>query len=196
MYILCVYICLTLYFQFQTVNLTLGTLKWKRMFGSNERNVCRICGNNMQLVLLHCQIYAKYMETGKQSKKGYCISTVIATNCTSSYKSYRMYRIHSLRWQWLIILRLYLYLLALGFGTLTYLAFQNHHVNHVDMDASLQCHSKLWCIKTIPYYFFLFCFAFMVCKQVYFVLKVEQTPVLVRKKYQQQKHRKQTKTKG
>ena len=122
MYIL--YICLTLYFQFQTVNLTTSTLKWKHMFGSNERNICSICGNNMQLVLLHCQINAKYMETGKQSKKkGYCISTVIATDCTSSYKSYRMYHLHSLRWQWLIILRLYSYLLALEFGTLTYLAF-------------------------------------------------------------------------
>lgn len=39
------------------------------MFGSNEINLCSICGNNMQLVLLHCQINAKYMETGKQSEK-------------------------------------------------------------------------------------------------------------------------------
>lgn len=114
-------ICLTLYFQFQTINLTTSTLKWKRMFGSNEINACSICGNNMQLVLLHCQINAKYTETLKQHKRQF--STVIATDCTSSYKSYRMYNLHSLRGQWLIILRLYSCLLALEFGPLTYLAF-------------------------------------------------------------------------
>lgn len=39
------------------------------MFGINEINVCIIFGNNMQLMLLYCQINAKYMETGKQSIK-------------------------------------------------------------------------------------------------------------------------------
>lgn len=59
-----------------------------------------ICVNNMQLMLLHCPIDAKYMETGKKTKKrekknkakeAIVLSTVIATNCTSSYKSYRMF---------------------------------------------------------------------------------------------------------
>lgn len=57
-----------------------------------------ICVNNMQLMLLYCPINAKYMETEKKPKKpknkakeAIVLSTVIATNCTSSYKSYRMF---------------------------------------------------------------------------------------------------------
>lgn len=123
-----------------------------------------------------CKIHGDW----KTKRKGYCISTVIATNCTSSYKSYRMYHLHSLRWQWLIILRLYSYLLALEFGTLTYLAFLNHHVNHVDVDASFWCHFKMWCDNTIL--FFVFCSAFMACKQNNFPLESRaSTLVLVRK---------------
>ena len=37
------------------------------MFGCNEKKL--ICINNMQLVLLHCQINPKYMETGKERQK-------------------------------------------------------------------------------------------------------------------------------
>lgn len=99
-----------------------------------------------------CKIHGDW----KTKRKGYCISTFIATNCTSSYKSYRMYHLHSLRWQWLIILRLYSYLLALEFGTRTLFGIWNHHVNHVDADASFWCHFKMWCENTIPYLFFLF----------------------------------------
>lgn len=97
------------------------------MLGSNEINGCCICRNNMQLVLFYYQNNAKYMETKKKSKKAIVISTVIATNCTHSYKSYRMYQshLHSLRWQLFVIVRLWLHLLALEFGTLTYLAFWN-----------------------------------------------------------------------
>lgn len=89
---------------------------------------------------------------GDWKTKRNCISTVIATNCTSSYKSYRMYHLHSLRWQWLIILRLYSYLLALDFGT-RYL-FGILKPPHVDVDASFWCHFKMWCDNTRPYYFF------------------------------------------
>lgn len=64
------------------------------------------------------------METGKQSKrKAIVISTVIATNCTSRYKSYRMYQSFTFTEMTVIYYNKTKYLLALEFGTLTYLAF-------------------------------------------------------------------------
>ena len=125
---------------------------------------------------------------GDWKTKRNCISTVIATNCTSSYKSYRMYHLHSLRWQWLIILRLYSYLLALEFGT-RYL-FGILKPPRVDVDASFWCHLSR-CDAIIPDRTMFFCVyvAFMACKQVNFLLKKQNNPGSRQKKYKQQKHR-------
>lgn len=98
------------------------------------------------------------------------------------------FHLHSLRWQWLIILRLYSYLLALEFGTRNLFGISDHHVkNHVDVvDASFWCHVRTWYNNTVFFfhiYIFIYniCFAFMACKQIRFLLKSWTTLVLVGK---------------
>lgn len=97
------------------------------------------------------------------------------------------FHLHSLRWQWLIIIILYSYLLALEFGTRNLFGISDHHVqNQVDVvDASFWCHFRTWYNNTVFFiyiYIFIYniCVAFMACKQIRFFLKSWTTLVLVR----------------
>lgn len=160
------------------------------MFGCNEINLFASTTCNWCYFIVRSMQSTWRLE--KKAKNSYCISTVIATNCTSTYKSYRMYHLHSLKWQWLIILRLYSYLPALEFWHSYCLAFGPACKPPGSWCLFLMSLQK--CDTIIPYHtvcffpvFFFFCFAFMACKQINFVLKVEQ-PWFCRKKYRQQKH--------
>lgn len=133
-----------------------------------------------------CKVHGEW----KTKREVYCISTVIATNCTSSYKSYRMYQshLHSLRWQWLIILRLYLYLLALKFGTLPYLAFETIMlpIRMSLFDATLK--------YILPHYApILFSSSFTACKQISFIFESRATALFITRRTQTAKALKQTK---
>lgn len=70
----------------------------------------------------------KYMKTWETKQKGYCLNTAIATNCTVHLDTKVTVSLHSLRWQWLVIIRLYSYLLALEFGAVTKFGIEDHHV--------------------------------------------------------------------
>lgn len=89
----------------------------------------------MQLVLLHCQINAKYMETGKQSKKAIVLALPLpptvhlvtkVTECIITFTEMTVIDYNKT--------------IFISTGTRIWHSYLfgmlSHHVNHVDVDAS------------------------------------------------------------
>lgn len=150
------------------------------MFGGNEINKC-ICGNNMQLVLLYCQINAKYMETGKTKRE-----RLLYQHCHCHQLYIQLQKLQNVSFTFTEMTVIdYIKTIFISTGTRIWLSYLfgiwNQHVNHVDVDASSMSLQK-GC--NIPYHtIFVFCFAFLACKQIYFILKSRTNPGPCQKKY-------------